>query len=69
MQSRRRKGVRERMSYCTEKHIILIDAGNDLDIYQYVNFARRYGLDIKKFLQSIVAQAYYSTSATTASTA
>jgi hypothetical protein len=31
----------ERMS-CTEKHIIFIDAGNDLDIYQYINFARQY---------------------------
>jgi hypothetical protein len=61
MQSRRRKrkGVRERMS-CTEKHIIFIDAGNDLDIYQYVNFARQYGLDIKKFLQSIVVSRMFT---------
>jgi hypothetical protein len=60
MQSRRkRKGVRERMS-CTEKHIIFIDAGNDLDIYQYVNFARQYELDIKKFLQSIVASRMFT---------
>jgi hypothetical protein len=55
MQQRRKKlGLRERMSYWTEKHIILIDAGNDLDIYQYINFARQYRLDIKKFLQGIV---------------
>jgi hypothetical protein len=60
MQSRRkRKGVRERMS-CTEKHIIFIDAGNDLDIYQYVNFARQYGLDIKKFLQSIIVSRMFT---------
>jgi hypothetical protein len=62
MQSRRRTrlGVRERMSYCTEKHIIFIDAGNDLDIYQYVSFARQYGLDIKKFLQSIVVSRMFT---------
>jgi hypothetical protein len=61
MQSRRRKrkGVRERMS-CTEKHIIFIDAGNDLDIYQYVIFARQYGLDIKKFLQNIVVSRMFT---------
>jgi hypothetical protein len=44
----------------TEKHIIFIDAGNDLDVYQYVNFARQYGLDIKKFLQSIVASRMFT---------
>jgi hypothetical protein len=61
MQQRRKKlGLRERTSYCTEKHIIFIDAGNDLDIYQYVNSARQYGLDIKKFLQSIVASRMFT---------
>src|SRR5918911_547934 len=34
--------------------VIFVDAGNTSDIYQCVNFARQYGLDIKKVLQSIV---------------
>ena len=34
--------------------VIFIDAGNTSDVYQCVNFARQYGLDIKKILQSIV---------------
>jgi len=63
IQSRRRRrkrlGVAENMS-CTEKRIISIDAGNDLDIYQYVSFVRQYGLDIKKFLQSIVVSRMFT---------
>jgi hypothetical protein len=36
-------------------HVIFIDAGgNNSDPYQCVNFARQYGLDIKKVLQSII---------------
>ena len=34
--------------------VIVVDAGNTSDLYQYVNFARQYGLNIKKALQSIV---------------
>jgi hypothetical protein len=34
--------------------IIFIDAGNCSDIYQCVNFARQYGLDIQKVLDSII---------------
>jgi hypothetical protein len=34
--------------------IIFIDAGNCSDIYQTVNFARQYGLDIEKVLNSII---------------
>ena len=34
--------------------VIVVDAGNTSDIYQCVNFARQYGLNIKKALQSIV---------------
>ena len=34
--------------------VVIVDAGNSLDFYQYVNFARQYGLDIKKVLQRIV---------------
>jgi energy-converting hydrogenase Eha subunit E len=34
--------------------VIFVDAGNTSDIYQCVNFARQYGLNIKKVLQSIV---------------
>jgi hypothetical protein len=34
--------------------VIFIDAGNCSDIYQCVNFARQYGLDIQKVLDSIM---------------
>jgi hypothetical protein len=34
--------------------IIFIDAGNCSDIYQTVNFARQYGLDVEKVLDSII---------------
>jgi hypothetical protein len=34
--------------------VIFVDAGNTSDIYQCVNFARQYGLNIKKVLQSIL---------------
>jgi DNA-directed RNA polymerase subunit RPC12/RpoP len=34
--------------------VVIVDAGNSLDFYQYVNFARQYGLDIKRVLQRIV---------------
>jgi hypothetical protein len=34
--------------------VIFVDAGNSSDIYQCVNFARQYGLDIKKVLQNII---------------
>jgi Rad51 protein len=34
--------------------VIFIDAGNCSDIYQCVNFARQYGLDIHKELDSII---------------
>jgi DNA-directed RNA polymerase subunit RPC12/RpoP len=34
--------------------VITIDAGNSLDFFQYVNFARQYGLDIEKILQRII---------------
>ena len=35
-------------------YVITVDAGNSLDFYQYVNFARQYGLDIKEILQRII---------------
>ena len=37
-------------------NVIVIDAaaGNGLDIYQYVNFARQHGLDIKKVLENTI---------------
>jgi hypothetical protein len=34
--------------------VIFIDAGNCSDIYQCVNFARQYGLDIEKVWDSII---------------
>ena len=39
----------------SSNNVIVIDAGNSLDVYQHVNFARQYGLDIKKkVLQHII---------------
>ena len=35
-------------------NIIIIDAGNSLDFYLFVNFARQYGLDIKSILRQII---------------
>ena len=34
--------------------VILVDAGNTSDVYQCVNFARQYRLNITKVLQSII---------------
>jgi hypothetical protein len=34
--------------------VIIIDAGNSSDIYNYANFARQYGLDIKDILKRII---------------
>jgi DNA-directed RNA polymerase subunit RPC12/RpoP len=35
-------------------NVIIIDAGNSSDIYNYVNFARQYGPDIKDILKRII---------------
>lgn len=35
-------------------YIVIVDAGNSLDFYQFVEFIRQYGLDIKETLQRIV---------------
>ena len=51
---------RRKRASCSTEHIIFIDAGNSLDIYQYVSFARQYGLDIKKFLQGIVVSRMFT---------
>jgi ribosomal protein S27AE len=37
------------------QNILFVDSGNSVDVYQYMNFARQYGLDIKKVLRSIIA--------------
>jgi hypothetical protein len=34
--------------------IISVDAGNCTDVYQFVDFARQYGLEVKKVLQDMV---------------
>ena len=44
----------DRISESTKKVIFIDAGGNNLDIYLCVNFARQYGLDIKKVLQSII---------------
>src|SRR5215208_7133914 len=40
--------------------IIAIDAGNCTDVYQFVDFARQYGLEVKKVLQSIVVSRVFT---------
>jgi hypothetical protein len=53
-----RLGVRALLSKCQggfeSSSVIFIDAGNCSDIYQTVNFARQYGLDVQKVLDSII---------------
>ena len=39
---------------------IAIDAGNCSDVYQIVNFARQYGLEIKKVLQNIIVSRVFT---------
>lgn len=40
--------------------IIVIDAGNCSDVYQSVDFARQYGLEVKKVLQNILVSRVFS---------
>jgi DNA-directed RNA polymerase subunit RPC12/RpoP len=40
--------------------IIVIDAGNCTDVYQFVDFARQYGLEIKKVLRNIVVSRVFT---------
>lgn len=40
--------------------VIAIDAGNCSDVYQIVNFARQYGLEIKKVLQNIIVSRVFT---------
>lgn len=35
-------------------NVLVIDAGNSIDVYQYVEFARQYGLDITQVLHRVV---------------
>ena len=39
---------------------LAIDAGNCSNIYQFVDFARQYGLEVKKVLQSIVVSRVFT---------
>ena len=40
--------------------IIAIDAGNCTDVYQFVDFARQYGLEVKKVLRNIVVSRVFT---------
>jgi hypothetical protein len=40
--------------------IIAIDAGNCTDVYQFVDFARQYGLEVKKVLQSVIVSRVFT---------
>lgn len=35
-------------------NVLVIDAGNSIDVYQYVEFAKQYGLDTTQVLQRVV---------------
>jgi hypothetical protein len=35
-------------------NVLVIDAGNSIDVYQYVEFGRQYGLDTRQVLQRVV---------------
>lgn len=37
-----------------DSSVLFLDCGNNSDVYQCVNFARQYGLDIKKVLDGII---------------
>jgi hypothetical protein len=39
---------------------IVIDAGNCTEVYQFVDFARQYGVEVKKVLQSIVVSRVFT---------
>ena len=40
--------------------IIAIDASNYIDVYQFVDFARQYGLEVNKVLQSIIVSRVFT---------
>jgi hypothetical protein len=44
------------ISNCTSRNsnVLVVDAGNRIDVYQYVEFGRQYGLDTKQVLQRVV---------------
>jgi len=43
------------ISNCTShSNVLVIDAGNSTDVYQYVEFGRQYGLNTKQVLQRVV---------------
>ena len=58
-----------RTHYATKKHggvgegyskIIAIDAGNCSDVYQIVDFARQYGLEIKRALKNMIVSRVFT---------
>ncbi len=51
---RRSRGfIPHRTSY-PNSNVLVIDAGNSIDVYQYVEFGRQYGLDTRQVLQRVV---------------
>jgi len=42
------------------KNLFILDCGNRTDVYQYVDFIRQYGLDIKKTLRRIIISRAFS---------
>jgi hypothetical protein len=40
--------------------IIAVDAGNCTDIYQFVDFARQYGLEVKRVLQNVAVSRVFT---------
>ena len=41
-------------------NVFILDAGNSTDVYQFVDFMKQYGLDIKKTLQKIIVSRVFT---------
>ena len=41
-------------------NVFILDAGNSTDVYQFIDFMKQYGLDIKKTLQKIIVSRVFT---------
>jgi hypothetical protein len=54
---KRHGGLRKRN---LNSNVFILDAGNSTDVYQFVDFMKQYGLDIKKTLQKIIVSRVFT---------
>jgi hypothetical protein len=54
---KRHEGLRKRN---LNSNVFILDAGNSTDVYQFVDFMKLYGLDIKKTLQKIIVSRVFT---------